>query len=154
MGLSPSSAPLLQIGMASALTRRRITITPYSLVAETQATLGNFQPEQEVFWDEVRAVYVWDAPDWIILAGGAIIGLVLLCIAAVIAAESPNISLALLLPSALALVCFLWGGLGAWLRPRRWFRVDTTRGELRFHSRNPRVLGMLLGYAQSGAARP
>jgi hypothetical protein len=59
------SPPGLQTTYSGLSGARRITFEEDSLFVEARDSVtGLLEPEEEIFWEEVRAVYLWTKPDW------------------------------------------------------------------------------------------
>jgi hypothetical protein len=69
--------------------RRRVVLEPESVFVEVTSIAGGYHPEQEIYYDEIRAVYEWLAPNWSLVVWGLFAGLLGGLIAAVSAGSSP-----------------------------------------------------------------
>lgn len=67
-GLAP---PPLSVTTSDAFGGRRVSFEEESLFEEARDhIIGTFHPVEEIFWEEVEAVYVWRSIDWGMLCGG------------------------------------------------------------------------------------
>jgi hypothetical protein len=114
----------------------RVSLLPDSLLQETRDFVGGWRASNQIFLDEVRAIYTWEAPNWSTVMAGVLFGLLIALFAVI-----PNMSsVGLLLAVLLVGFCLV---LGIWLRPRRWIRIESRIGPLVFHTRDERLLAAL-----------
>lgn len=125
---------------------RRVTFEEDSLFIEARDNLvGLFQPLEEIFWEEVEAVYTWTTPDWTGMT--VMLGLMIpiLSIAGLgLSAGLPEpwaAALTLLLGVTLVVVILF---VNIWVVPRRHVRVIGAGREIRFHTTEVSVVRSLL----------
>jgi hypothetical protein len=124
---------------------RRITFEPESLLVEMREVVGGWQPCEEIFWDEVRAVYTWTAPNWNTLTLLAIlIGVVGAITLAVMSGTpgAPMWGVVAGMVVALAASAFV----AIRVAPRRSYRIESSRPSLVFHARRKETLDELLSH--------
>ena len=78
-----------QVLSTTSMDTRRITFEPDSLLVEMRQFVGSYQPCEEVFWDEVRAIYTWTAPNWNAFVGTSLVLLLVGFITMAAAANNP-----------------------------------------------------------------
>lgn len=124
---------------------RRITFEPDSLLVESRDLIGSYQASDEVFWDEVRAVYTWSAPNWNMFGGWALVIVIFGALALAITGSSSggNIwmvaAILLVALAGSAFVCIR-------LAPRQWYRVESTRLPVEFATGKKGTLEELLSH--------
>ena len=139
------SPPGLQMTYSGATAARRITFEEDSLFVEARdAISGLLEPEEEIFWEEVRAVYLWTRPDWQFFG----IGLILVWFVILFGFCVLNLAL----PAAAGVVPWLLGALALGLlllydirvQPRQYARVVSDDREIHFHTPERHYIRVLL----------
>ena len=146
--------PSLQIKVpyATAFNAARVRVLPDRIVQEDRYLFGGYYPVMLVFADEVRAVYVWAAPNWSTVIGGAAVALIPLLIG-LFQLATPLWAAAWILGALAVLGWSLAWGLR--LQPRRWIKIESEQGPLLFHSRREDVLqGLLSTLSLDTVTRP
>lgn len=137
----PTLPLTFQYGSATEV--NRAILDHEGITIEARGVVGGFQPWQRVFWEEVRAVYVWEGNDWNTITAGLLLGLVAWLVGLGLSASGSK-PLGILFWGLIGLAGIGWGVLtGIRLRPRRWFRLETGKGPLLFHSRREEVPTLL-----------
>lgn len=125
---------------------RRVTFEEDSLFIEARDNLvGLFQPLEEIFWEEVEAVYTWTAPDWTGMTVMLALMVPVLFIAGLVLTASlpepwPEILTLLLGMTLVGVVIFV----NFRVLPRRHVRVIGAGREVRFHTTEASVIRSLL----------
>jgi hypothetical protein len=125
---------------------RRVTFEEDSLFIEARDNLvGLFQPLEEIFWEEVEAVYAWTTPDWTGMTVMLVLMVPILLIAALgfsaaLPAPWPGLLTLLLGVVLVAVILFL----NIRIVPRRHVRVVGAGREVRFHTTEASVTRSLL----------
>src|SRR5262245_52903322 len=112
---------------------RRVVLLHDSVLVELRDSIGGgYRPEHQLFWDEIRSIYVWYAPDARTITLGIIFGVVIGLISLAALSDS-GMSPVLLIWEAVALATVgFFVVLGMKIRPRRWIRIDSPKGEILF----------------------
>src|SRR5439155_21454216 len=99
------------------------------------------------FWDEIRALYVWQGPDWRLITLGILLSPIAALLGGVTFAEAlPSLGPwtgAILFGLGCIVLCCV---LAIRIVPSRWFRLDTLYGPITFNTRHRRALGELLAH--------
>jgi hypothetical protein len=140
--MQPATPPL-RFTFSTVTDVQRVTIYPDGIGVETRDLIGTWQPGTRAFWDEIRAVYSWTAPNWSTVVVGVLLGLVLAPFVFLGVGTGSGLAVWLLL---LALVTAASLLLATKLRPRIWYRVESTQPTFTFHTRRPEVLPALLSH--------
>jgi hypothetical protein len=138
----PTPPQFFRVVSTTSLDSRRITFEPESLLVEMREIIGGWQATEEIFWDEVRAVYTWSAPNWNTLTLLALlIGVVGAVSIAVMGATSGG-WVAAGMGVSLAAAAFVT----IWMMPRQWYRVESSRPPLLFTTQKKETLDELLSH--------
>ena len=139
------SPPGLQTTYSGLSGARRITFDEDSLFVEARDTVtGLLEPEEEIFWEEVRAVYLWTKPDWPSFG----VGLILVWFVILFSWCFFNLAI----PVIAGVVPWLFGLLTLLLllryiiqiQPRQYARVVAEEREIVFHTPERHYMRVLL----------
>lgn len=139
-----ASAPILRFNSATLAETRRIRIETDSLNIDAPSSFGGYQPETQVFWDEIGAVYVWTAPNWSTIAVGLVLSPIFGLVAGLAVSGSGTGAATAAGVVVFVLVLALCLYLGIYVRPARWFQLDTAAGWVKFNSRHPALPDAIL----------
>lgn len=145
---------LFRVVSSTLVDSRRITFEPESLLVEVRDVVGSYQPSQEVFWDEVRAVYTWSAPNWNLLVGW---GVVILMIGLVAAAANQNTPGGLWTAAAVTLIALaILAFYAIRLAPQQWYQVASSQPDVIFGTQKRGTLEALLTHVtvKEGGSAP
>jgi hypothetical protein len=125
---------------------RRVTFEEDSLLIEARDNLvGLFQPLEEIFWEEVEAVYTWTTPEWTAIT--VMLGLmvpILSLAGLILSANLPGmLSAAFSVILGITLVAAILF-INIRIVPRRHVRVVGAGREIRFHTTEVSVIRSLL----------
>ena len=149
MTLPPSLQTRIRFSTATEV--GAVRLRPDSILQEERGFIGGFRPVKQVFWDEVRAVYVWTTPNWSTVIGGGAVAVIPLLIG--LFQLATPLWAAVWIIGALAMLgwSLAWG---LRLQPNRWIKIESTQGPLLFHSRREDVLQGILSMLSLDPAHP
>jgi hypothetical protein len=158
--MDPSLAASPQSTWGASGSAFRVLLEEDSIVLESREVLvGQYLPVQELFWEEIRAVYVWQRPNWTNLVVYVCLIAIFWCVFGV-AALAAGADAWTQLVLALAAVVFAAAAVinAVWLHPQRWLKLGGGGREIEMQIESPAVLTLLevrlnVSLAQPSAAR-
>lgn len=145
-----SQPPALELTFVSITGGRRLTFGSESLLLEIRDSItGAFLPEEELFWPEVEAVYIFQRADWQTLA---ILSLPLLPLSGLIflfGFELSGTGVIALFPTLIALGLIAAGLWVLRFGPRHYVRVVGAGREIRFSTTDRHYVRRALQHAEA-----